>query len=72
MIMRKILKNSFSTAADYLSTKNMKLFGVDDYPEALNYSRPFSKVTLIKISHTQAMGSQWRPSICLLRLPGYC
>jgi len=49
------MKSAFSTSADYLSTKNLKLFGVDDYPEALNYSRPFGRILLIKIYHIQAM-----------------
>jgi hypothetical protein len=58
MIIRRLLKGAFSTATDYLSTKNMKLFGIDDYPDALNYSRPFSKRSFIKMSHAQTMESQ--------------
>jgi hypothetical protein len=39
--MRKIIKSCFSTTVDVLSTKNLKQFGVNDYPNALLFSRPF-------------------------------
>lgn len=46
-MIKRLLKNSFSTTVDYLSTKNLKKFGIADYPDALNYSRPFSKFIVI-------------------------
>jgi hypothetical protein len=41
-MMRTLLKSRFSTSVDYLSTKGLKMFGSGDYPQALDYSRPFS------------------------------
>lgn len=42
-MIKKLIKYGFSTTADVLSTKNLKKFGCHDYPEALSYSRPFSR-----------------------------
>lgn len=45
MIKKILNRYSFASAIDVLSTKNMKKFGIHDYPSALNYSRPFSTFT---------------------------
>lgn len=41
IMMRTLLRRGFSTASDYLSTKDLRMFGSGDYPQALDYSRPF-------------------------------
>jgi len=46
-MIKRLLKKSFSTSVDYLSTKNLKKFGIGDYPDALNYSRPFRIIIII-------------------------
>jgi len=47
-MIRKLLSHRFATTtADYLSTKGLKMFGSGDYPESLNFSRPFRNFELI-------------------------
>lgn len=41
-MIRTILRKGFSTASDLLSSKNINKFLTGEFPEALNYSRPFS------------------------------
>lgn len=48
-MIRTILKRSFSTAADVLSTKNLRMFGSGDYPQAMDHSRPFCTNHLISV-----------------------
>jgi hypothetical protein len=40
-MIRTLLRRGLSTSADYLSTRGLKMFGSGDYPQALDYSRPF-------------------------------
>ena len=48
IMIRKLLSHRFATTtADYLSTKGLKMFGSGDYPESLNFSRPFRNFQLI-------------------------
>ena len=42
-MIRKVLKAGFSLTSDLLSTKNIRKFAEGEFPEALNYSRPFRK-----------------------------
>ena len=41
-MIRNILKKGFSRTTELLSVKNTHKFITGDFPEALNYSRPFS------------------------------
>ena len=43
-MIRRVLKAGFSATSDLLSTKNIRKFVEGDFPEALNYSRPFSNI----------------------------
>jgi hypothetical protein len=47
-MIKNLLKRNFSTTVDVLSTKNLKKFGCKDYPQSLNYSRPFRTVDMKK------------------------
>jgi hypothetical protein len=69
-MIKTLLKRNFSTTIDVLSTKNLKKFGCNDYPQALNYSRPFSTHPLTKTSQRLVMESLWRHSLCIPKSQG--
>lgn len=47
-MLSKAIRKSFSTIeSELLSTKNIQKFLVGDFPNALNYTRPFSIFYLI-------------------------
>lgn len=43
-MIRSLFRSKFYNSVDVFSTRNLKRFGSQDYPEALRHSRPFSKI----------------------------